>query len=110
MKVYTCVCVCVHTFEWMHFLLSMWQYTRWKSAIEREAVIYVRGLIAEDCVCWGIITGRPRLHAAASLSFLFDDVPHHKALNTQMRRLRGRVEMGEFWREVRWAGPFHKEI
>lgn len=44
----------------------------------------------------GIITGRPRLRTAASLSFLFDDVPHHKALNTQMRRLQGGVEMGAF--------------
>lgn len=84
---------------------------QWKSMAEREAVICTRGLIVESSF-WqgGIIMGRPRLRTAASLSFLFDDVPHHKALNTQMRRLRGGVEMGAFWREVRWAGPFHKEI
>lgn len=58
----------------------------------------------------GIILGRTHLRTAASPSSLFDDVPHYKALNTQMSRLRGEVEMGAFQREVRWAGPFHKEI
>lgn len=59
----------------------------------REAVISACGLIVGSCVCQGIIAGRPRLCVTASLSFLFDDVPHYKALNTLMRRLRGQVEM-----------------
>lgn len=54
------------------------------------------GLIAGSCVCQGIIAGRPRRRVTASLSFLFDDGPHYKALNTPMRRLRGQVEMEAF--------------
>lgn len=56
---------------------------------ECDAVICVRGLKVEGSVCkggGGLSRGRPRLRTAASLSFLFDDVPHHKALNTQMER------------------------
>lgn len=93
---FICVCVCM---LWNESILSRKHVTVdavKECVIEREAVICVHGLIAAGYVCWGIITGRPRLRAAASLSFLFDDVPHHKALNTQMRRLRGRVEMGAF--------------
>lgn len=39
---------------WMKALspTSMWQHMWWKSVTEREAVIYVRGLIAEGSVCW----------------------------------------------------------
>lgn len=41
----------MYAFEW-----KLWQR---KSTIEHEAVICACGLIAEGCVCQGIITGRP---------------------------------------------------
>lgn len=63
---------------------------------EREAVVSVCGLIVGSCICQGIIAGRPRLCVTASLSFLFDDVPRHKALNTLTKRLQGRVDMEAF--------------
>lgn len=76
------------------------RHTRERVRTECEAVICERGLIVEGSVCIGgragLSRGRPRLRAAASLSFLFDDVPHHKALNTPMRRLWRGVETGVF--------------
>lgn len=55
----------------------------------------VRGLIAEGSVFWGGLSRRGLVSArSAALRFLFDGVPRHKALNTQMRRLR--------WGEWKW--------
>lgn len=61
--------------------------------IEVNLCAWVNGGVS---ICRGIIAGRSRLHAGASLRFLFDDVPHHKALNTQMRRLQEEREWDRF--------------